>query len=351
MTIDLEDVLASHGPDDPARFIAIADHFLTADDPSAAAAALDRAYGLVPGDADLARHRAAILDQLAVHEHDLVWRYVPAGTFLMGSETGDPDERPVHPRRLPAFWITEAPITWFEYCALLGWSAPPEGWPPEDTEIERDEQFELAQRSKIRLQYCESETLRATAWHAHADPKLAGKVARRDLAAERRYDVKPMIAVAPHEAERLAAHLKAPAVRYALPTEAQWEKAARGGLVGCRYAWGDAPPTRERCDFDRMGDYRLIDPRELPPNSYGLFGMCGGVSEWTADTYDALAYHRARTGDLSPPAPPEDQALGVLRGGAWTDCADAVTVSYRTAYRIDRGASPTIGFRLVRMTA
>jgi formylglycine-generating enzyme required for sulfatase activity len=271
----------------------------------------------------------------------------------MGSETGDPDERPVHPRRLPAFWITEAPITWHDHCVLLGWSAPPEGWPPEGTEIERDERFELAQRSKIRLQYCESETLSATMWHAHAhaDPELAGKVARRDPAAERRYDRKPMIAAAPHEAERLAAHLSTPAVRYALPTEAQWEKAARGGLVGCRYAWGDAPPTRERCDFDRMGDYRLIDPRELPPNGYGLFGMCGGVSEWTADVYDALAYHRARAGDLSPPAPPEEAALGVLRGGAWTDCADAVTVSYRTAYRTDRGASPTIGFRLVRMTA
>jgi formylglycine-generating enzyme required for sulfatase activity len=350
MTIDLEDVLASHGPDDPARFIAIADHFLTADDPHAAAAALDRAYGLAPDDADLENHRAAILDQLAVQEHGLVWRYVPAGTFLMGSETGDPDERPVHPRRLPAFWITDAPVTWHDYCVLLGWSEPPQGWPPEGTELERDERFEIAQAHKIRSRYCGTPLMDSQEWQAQIERSFTGEGPPPRIPVPGRFGRAPMVAVSVREAERLTARLSTAAVRYALPTEAQWEKAARGGLVGRRYAWGDAPPTRERCDFDRMGDYRLIDPRELPPNGYGLFGMCGGVSEWTADVYDALAYHRARAGDLSAPTPPEDDALGVLRGGSWTDCADAVTVSYRTAYGTERAASPTIGFRLVRMT-
>jgi len=353
VTIRLEDVIASHGPDDPARFIAMADHFLTAEDLPAAAAALDRAYGLCPGDDDLARHRAAILDQLAVRDRGLFWRYVPAGTFEMGSAAGDPDERPVHLRRLAAFWITDAPISWSDYCSLLGWSPPPEGWPPDTEEIERDDQFDLAQRRKIRLQYCESETLAAQSWHAHDGPTsgLAGDVPRRDPAAPHRYDGKPMVAVVPAEAEHLAARLSTPALRCALPTEAQWEKAARGGLVGRRYAWGDEPPTPARCDFDRMGDFRLLDARALPPNGYGLYGMCGGVAEWTADAYDALAYHRAQAGDVSPP-PADAAAERVLRGGSWTDCAAAVTVSRRATRDPDRRtASPTIGFRLVRMAA
>ena len=349
MTLRLEDVLASHGPDDPARFIAYADHFLIAQDLPAAAAALDRAYGLSPGDADLARHRAAILDQLAVHDGGLVWRYVPAGTFEMGSASGDPDERPVHLRRLAAFWITDAPISWAAYCALLGWTAPPDAWPPDGEVGGPGDLFALAQRRKIRLQYCETETLAAQSWHAHEAEATHGEVPRRDPAAPPRYDRKPMVAVTASEAELLAARLSTPALGCALPTEAQWEKAARGGLVGRRYAWGDEPPTPARCDFDRMGDFRLIDPRELPPNGYGLHGMCGGVAEWTADAYDALAYHRARAGDLSPP-PAASAAQRVLRGGSWTDCAAAVTVSHRAARDFDgHVASPTIGFRLVRM--
>jgi formylglycine-generating enzyme required for sulfatase activity len=362
--ISLEDVIASHGDDDPSRFLAIADHFLTIEDLPAAAAALDRAYGLSPGDAALARQRAAILDQLAVHEHGLTWRYVPAGTFLMGSDHGDPDERPVHPRRLAAFWITDVPIPWSDYCTLAGFRPPPGGAPPDAAELARLDGFSLRQHNKIRLQYCESETERARDWHAHAGMEQIGGPVPRRSAAPNRYDKKPMVAVALPEIEILLAKLAARpsgdgtppggAPRYSLPTEAQWEKAARGGLVGRRYAWGDEPPTRDRCDFDRMGDFRLIDPRELPPNGYGLHGMCGGVAEWTADVYDALAYHRARTGDLaslSAGAPAGEDAQRVLRGGSWSDCADAVTVSFRAARAEVRAPSPTIGFRLVRAVA
>src|SRR5262249_4847099 len=96
--IDLDEVIASHRDADVARYVAIADYFLVREDRAAAAVALDRAFGLAPDNSDIARQRAVILDELALREHDLAWRYVPAGTFLMGSATGDPDERPVHPR-------------------------------------------------------------------------------------------------------------------------------------------------------------------------------------------------------------------------------------------------------------
>lgn len=347
----LEEIVSSHGPDEPSRYVALADLFLSRDDKHAAAAALDRAFGLAPELPGLAAHRAGILDELALVEHGLTWRYIPAGTFLMGSMDGDPDERPVHPRRVGAFWITDVPISWGHYCLLMDWDAPPKAWPR--MELAREAGFDLHQRNKIRLQYCEEHTRLARDWHAHAGMTGMGTVPRDDEAAPIAYGTKPMVATIPQEAHDLAAKLSRPGVAYALPLEAQWEKAARGGLVGKRYAWGDDPPTRALADFDRMGDFRLHDPRAFPANGYGVHGMCGGVSEWCSDPYDATAYHHARANTLPLEVQTDVPPTQVLRGGSWTDCADAITVSFRTSrgvgLRAGFGISPTVGFRLVRL--
>lgn len=343
--IDVGELLASWGDDDPVRFVAIADYYLERDNLALAASALDRAYGLAPTDAGIARHRASILDQLAIVEYGLVFRYIPAGTFVMGSNDGDPDERPVHPRSLDAFWITDVPITWTAYCRLLDWQLPPRSWPNNADEIPFEQRFAINQHNKIRLQYCETRTLAARDWHAHAGMKMMGTVLRDGPNAAETFDRKPMIAVVLDEALDVARRISTPAIGYSIATEAQWEKAARGGLVGRRYAWGDEPPTKERCDFDRMGDFSLGEPRERLANGYGIHGMCGGVADLTSDIYDALAYQRAVDGDLSAPA--TDAALHVIRGGSWSDCASAVTVSFRATTR-PRRATPNIAFRLVR---
>lgn len=310
--MELSALIASYGDDDPSRFVVLADHFMVREDRAAAAAAIDRAFGLAPRDRDIALQRAAILDDLALEEHGLRWRYVPAGTFLMGSVYGDPDERPVHPRTLAAFWITDVPISWHRYSELRGWGRP--GL----SSRERDSENPLASSINIGVR-----------WRYN------------------HHDHQPMIAASTGEAEQLAAHLTSvgPA-RYGLPSEPQWEKAARGGLVGAQYSWGDDPPTSARCDFERMGDYQLLDPRGFPANGYGLYSMCGGVSERTSDIYDALAYRRAAQGDFSPP--PVNEPERVLRGGSWVDCAQAVTVSYRMSRGDRQRATPTIGFRLIR---
>jgi formylglycine-generating enzyme len=280
VTIDLEEVLASHGPDEPSRYIAIADHFLGRDDRPAAAAALDRAYGLAPDDPGLARHRAAILDELAVTEHGLVWRYIPAGSFVMGSDRGDPDERPMHPRRIGAFWMTNVPITWTAYCVLMGWSSPSESFPPESVPIDR---LALGLRNDIRNQYSRAEPRDAYDWRAHVIGG-PGEVARADSPALMRYAEKPMVAAVIEECDLLATRLTRNAFRVALPTEAQWEKAARGGLVGNRFSWGDEPASPERCDFGHFGAFHLVEPLSLPPNGYGLYGMCGGSGSGPAMT-------------------------------------------------------------------
>src|SRR5262245_12109856 len=92
----------------------------------------------------------------------------------------------------------------------------------------------------------------------------------------------------------------------------------------------------------------------LPPAGYGLYGMCGGVWEWTADWYDAFYYARC---PLDNPNGPRRGKQKVIRGGSWTDCPDFVTVSFRASRRSNSwreekwGAQMTanIGFRLCRV--
>jgi formylglycine-generating enzyme len=314
-----------------------------------AASALDRAFGLDPEDPQVARQREHTLAALELREHGLRFRYVPAGTFLMGAPDGDVDERPVHPVRNDPYWVTDVPVSWADYCRLMDWEAPPAGRPRTD-----EQGFALNLENRIRLQYCESETERAIDWHAHAGLEVFGQgtVPRRDAAAPLTYGDKPMVAVSWQSAAELGARLSNPQVEYGLPTEAEWERAARGGRIGARYSWGDEPPTTERCDFGHFGTFVIRSPRELPPNGYGLHGMCGGVSEWTADPYDALRYHPRR-----PAAPFDDSSPRVLRGGSFVDDVAAVTVSFRMALASQHWGSdqragwpltPTVGFRLVR---
>ena len=318
-----------------------ADACLVAGDRELAASALDRAHALAPDDEAIARQRSAILDELALDVRGLTFRYVPAGTFLMGSDHGDPDERPVHARRLDAFWITDVPVSWRAFNELAGFTLPPDEAPDGDA-LDRDRSFHFHERTKIRLDYCADGDEPAGNQYGHTDPAAFG--------------TKPMVAVAPADAAELARMLDDADARFGLPSEAEWEKAARGGLEGAFYAWGSASPTTTLADFGQTEDYRLGDPRRYAPNGYGLHGMCGSIAEWTADRYDALAYHRAASGDLAPTEAAGETHPYVIRGGSFLDCARSITVSFRATHfdpgwRVEerlRFATPTIGFRLVR---
>jgi formylglycine-generating enzyme required for sulfatase activity len=163
-----------------------------------------------------------------------------------------------------------------------------------------------------------------------------------------------MIAVGWPEATELGARLSSEHVIFRMPREAEWEKAARGGLIDSRYSWGDESPTHNRCDFDRFEELSIQPSRRYPPNGYGLYAMSGGVWEWTGDWYDA-AYFQS-----SPPVNPTGPEKGtekIIRGGSWADCAEVLRVSFRASQRaattIDERDEmcpiPNVGLRLCRV--
>jgi formylglycine-generating enzyme required for sulfatase activity len=368
MPLDEQALLGSYATTGTASgFRKLAQHLEGRGNLRAAASAYDQAYSLTPDDPEIARARQALLDRLAITEHGLCFRYIPAGSFVMGSDSGDPDEAPVHVVTLGDYWLSETPVSWAAYCTLMGWEPPPRGQPTEINPLDKDKgRFFLAQCNKIRLQYCENATIRARDWHAHAPSDewqsggrtipardLFGEPARDDPERPWGYDDKPMVSVSWQEAEELCARLSTEAVVYRLPTEAEWEKGARGGLVGCPYPWGPEPPDAARCDYNRFEQFSILPSKRLPPNGYGLYAVSGGVWEWTADWYDAESYREAPPED---PRGPETGTAKVLRGGSWADCADAVTVSFRMARECGSwrdaqwsGAfAPNVGFRLCR---
>lgn len=312
--------------DNPEQLLRKARRFLAQDSPHAAASALDRAYGLDP---QLASERRQVLDSLARVQDGFRFCYIPGGYFLMGSNSGDPDERPVHRVRLDPFWISETPVDWAWLCRGLDYAPPPIGRPERGG-------FSEGFAWEVRQQYCEDHTRRASDWHNHYYEAVGedGWPFLPDRAPQSHgYGSKPAVAVCYAEAERFCHNSQT-----RLPTEAEWEKAARGGLIGQPYAWGPQPPTRETCDFHRFSEFSIRPIRELPPNGYGLYGMCGGVWEWTSSRYDALAYSGQKTTKGA------DQY--VVRGGSWADCAEAVTVSFRSSQPGEGRPNPNQGFRV-----
>ncbi len=143
---------------------------------------------------------------------------------------------------------------------------------------------------------------------------------------------------------------------FRLPSEAEWEYAARGGLEFGKFPWGGPYTTSDRGCFlanfkPERGDYAVdgalytMEAKSYNKNGYGLYNMAGNVYEWTATAYNEASYYFGST--MNPNVEDRQNSRKVIRGGSWKDIAYFIEVSSR-AYEYADTARSYIGFRTVQ---
>ncbi len=246
---------------------------------------------------------------------------IPAGSFQMGDVfgEGESDERPVHAVTVSAFFLQERETTKAEWDTVRTWAlvngytfdSPGDG-KAANHPVHNVSWYDVVKWCNARSQ---KEGL-ASCYYTNVARTQVYKSGQVDVTNDQ---------------------VSWTANGYRLPTEAEWEKAARGGLNGKRFPWGDTISHSQANYYSRGEEaYNLSPPRgfhplfnsgdqpytspvgSFAPNEYGLYDMTGNVWEWCWDWYGAQ-YHTS--GAINDPRGPSSGSVRVVRGGSWDDGA------------------------------
>ena len=298
--------------------------------------------------------------------HPKGMRWIPGGTFAMGSEDHYPEEAPVREVTVGGFWLDEHPVTNLEFTRFVketGHVTVAEVVPEPDRYPGAQPELLFAgsvvfQRSTgpvdLNDPYQWWSWLRGADWRHPEGPESS-------LHGRERH---PVVHVAYADAEAYAAW-----AGKELPSEAEWEFAARGGLEGVEYAWGDEYMPKGRPQANTwQGEFpyenTLLDGFEgtspvgrFPANGYGLLDMIANVWEWTTDWYTADHVPASPCCAADPreasidPNDPTAIPRRVMKGGSHL-CAPNYCRRYRPAARMAQAIDTStshLGFRcLVR---
>jgi formylglycine-generating enzyme required for sulfatase activity len=294
----------------------------------------------------------------------MVW--IPGGTFAMGSERHYPEEAPVRQVTIGGFWFDEHPVTNLEFMRFVK-ATGHVTWAEQEPDREQypDAKEDMLFAGSVVFQKSSgpvdlSNHFNWWAWTRDADWRHP-EGPESSLHGRERH---PIVHVAFSDAEAYAAW-----AGKELPTEAEWEFAARGGLDGAEYAWGEklmpkGKPMANTWQGEFPYENTLLDGYEgtspvaaFPPNGYGLYDVAGNVWEWTTDWYSSN--HEVASpccaGDLRAASvdPSDTSAIPrkVMKGGSHL-CAPNYCRRYRPAARMAQAIDTStnhLGFRcLVR---
>ncbi len=294
----------------------------------------------------------------------MVW--IPGGAFTMGSNDKQV-EKPAHRVVLEGFWMDETEVTNAQFAAFVEAT----GYITSAEKIPRMEDFPEEVRDQIDPSMLKpgANNFRPSAEPVPLDNELAwweymkGANWRKPMGPDGpgARDGDPVVCVNWDDA---AAYAKWAGKR--LPTEAEWEFAARGGLAGKKFIWGDEMKPDGKWvmniwqgDFpvsnDAADGFPALAPvKSYPPNGYGLYDMAGNVWEWTTDWYDSNYYATSPEYNPKGPVPSASNHQGaaskLIRGGSWL-CNDCYCEGYRPSARqftTPDTASNHLGFRCVK---
>jgi formylglycine-generating enzyme len=313
----------------------------------------------------------AAKEQAGLHHPEMTW--IAGGTFLMGSDQHYAEEAPAHAVTVDGFYMDVNTVTngdFAQFVSRTGYVTVAER--PLDPVLYPGADPDLAvpgglvfrkPRGPVPLDEMRRwwEYVPGACWRHPEGP---------DTSISGRLDL-PVVQIAYEDADAYAAW-----AGMSLPTEAEWEFAARGGLEAATYAWGEQPtpggrhmantwqghfPWHNEC----LDGYEGLAPvRSFPPNGYGLYDMIGNVWEWTADWFSARHEGAVKGTACCIPHNPRGPASGtsydasqpavriprkVLKGGSYL-CAPNYCRRYRPAARYPQmidTATCHIGFRCV----